>query len=271
MTHKNSTHFTKQNLKEKESRFHSLARANSSLTIWEKGSKLREKFDVLNFSKTEQKITLSVDETTYAGKSVLYAFIINGVNYFGEGDLSPLTGKKCTVDVSGELYKSERRENFRLLTYPHYEAYVQVPYELEENSNPSNVIGFDTKMTQTGLFKNFLKIVGEDEHVEVKENFAKFRVLDISVTGLAFQIGEIEKEYLENIKILKPMHLFFQEEMVVPSGEIRYIVPLIRSNGSAYKVGIQFLDVDLNLDEKLGKFINKAMRSFESDFEDFLK
>jgi hypothetical protein len=271
MTDKNSTHFTKQNLKEKESRFHTLARENSNLTIWEKGSKLREKFEVLSFLKSDQSLSLSIDETTYAGKSVLFAFVLNGVNYFGEGNLSDLSGKKCVVDVSGDLFKSERRENFRLLTYPHYETHVQIPFEADENHTPSNVIGFDTKMSQTGLFKNFLKIVGDDEKVEVKENFARFRVLDISVTGLSFQIGEMEKEYLENIRILKPMHLFFQEEMIIPSGEIRYIVPLIRSNGSAFKVGVQFLDVDLNLDQKLGKFINKAMRSFESDFEDFLK
>ncbi len=271
MTEKNSTHFTKQNTKEKESRFHSLTRSDSSLTIWEKGSKLREKFDVLAFSKKESLLSLSVNETSYSGKSVLYAFAINGVNYFGEGKLSALVGTKYTLDVSSDLFKSERRENFRLLTYPHYEAHVQVPFELDENVKPSNVIGFDTKMSQTGLFKNFLKIVGEDEKVEIKDNFAKFRVLDISVTGLSFQIGEIEKEYLEQIRILKPMHLFFQEEMTIPSGEIRYIVPLIRSNGSAFKVGVQFLDIDLNLDQKLGKIINKAMRSFESDFEDFLK
>lgn len=271
MTDKNSTHFTKQNIKEKESRFHTLAREGLSLTVWAKGSKLREIFEVHSFSKSDKILSLKINETSYAGQAILFAFILNGVNYFGEGNLSNIIDGKFKADVSGDLYKSERRDNFRLLTYPHHEAFVQVPFEMDQNINPSNVIGFDTKMSQTGLFKNFLKIVGEDEKVEIKDNFAKFRVLDISVTGLSFQIGEIEKEYLDNIRVLKPMHLFFQEEILIPSGEIRYIIPLVRSNGSAYKVGVQFLDIDLNLDQKLGKFINKAMRSFESDFEDFLK
>ena len=270
MNDKSSTHFTKQNIKEKESRFFQLEKQLSSITIWEKGNSSREKFTTIKFDKENMALVLSIGETIYTDKNILYAFSINGVNYFGQGLLKKSVAKTYRLLCDEDLFKSERRESYRLLTYPHYDVYVEIPFVEDENIAKSNVVNFETGVSQTGLFKNFLQIVGEEE-TSVKENHAKFRVLDISVSGLSFQIGEIEKEYLENKKFIKPMFLTFDEEIMIPSIEIRYIVPLIRSQGSAYKVGIQFLDIDTSLDQKLGKMITKAMRSFENDFEDFLR
>ncbi len=272
MTDKPSTHFTKQNQKEMESRFQQLESKSKTITIWEKGKSVREKFSSMKFDKSQMALLLSFDETgisNYLNSKVLYAFNINGVNYFGQGELTPVANNNYKLICNGDLFKSERRENFRLLTYPHYESYIQIP-ATEEEYEKSNVVSFQTKMSETSLFKNFLKIV-DDKDTSAKEGFTKFRVLDISVSGLAFQIGEIEKNYLEQQRVLKPVHIYFNEDILIPAIEIRYIVPLIRGNGSAYKVGVQFLDVDTTTDQRLGKLINSAMRSFESDFEDFLK
>jgi hypothetical protein len=260
----------KQNDKEKVSRFSQLEKTQVEITIWEKGSSTREKFSSIRFNKDEMILIVTTSGTSLSGKKVLYAFSINGVNYFGEAELNPSVSNTFNLDCSKDLFKSERRENFRLLTYPHYDVHIQIPFEENENIEKSNVVSFETGMSQTGLFKNFLQIVGDDDK-SIRKNHAKFRVLDLSVTGLAFQIGEIEKEYLEQKRVIPSTFLFFNEEIHLPSIEIRYIVPLIRAHGNAYKVGIQFLDVNTTLDEKLGNLITKAMRSFESDFEDFLK
>jgi predicted transport protein len=271
MTDKPSTHFMKQNDKEKVSRFSQLEKSQVEMTIWAKGSSAREKFSCIRFNKEKMHLVVTTESsTTLAEKKILYAFSINGVNYFGEGDLETSISNTFNLDCSNNLFKSERRENFRLLTYPHYDVYIQVPFEENLDVEKSNVVSFETGMSQTGLFKNFLQIVGDDDK-SIKKDHAKFRVLDISVTGLSFQIGEIEKKYLETKRVILSSFLFFNEEIHLPSVEVRYIIPLVKAQGSAYKVGIQFLDVGTTLDEKLGKIINKAMRSFEHDFEDFLK
>jgi len=270
MTEEKQTYFTKQNDKEKQSKLAQVSNAALVLTIWEKGSSVKEKFSTTEFDRNDFFLYLSSnDKSTYINKKVLYAFSINGVNYFGKGELNDLRDNRYRLDCSDDLFKSERRENFRLLTYPHHNSYIQIPLSDTEVES-SNIVDFKTKMSQTGLFKNFLEIVGDDVG-DIKEGFVKFRVLDLSVSGLAFQIGEIEKEIIEDIKELSPVFVFFNEEIEIPKLEIRYIVPMIQKSGVAYKVGAKFLDIDVNTDQHLGKLINSAMRNFESEFEDFIK
>ena len=270
MTEEKQTYFTKQNDKEKQSKLGQVSSGSLVLTIWEKGSSVKEKFHSTDFSREEYFLFInSDDKSIYANKKVLYAFSINGVNYFGKGELKSLTNNRYRLNCNDDLFKSERRDNFRLLTYPHHNSYIQIP--LKENEVEfSNLVDFKTKMSQTGLFKNFLEIVGDDVG-DIKEGFVKFRVLDLSVSGVAFQIGELEKEFLEDIEELSPIFIFFNEEVKIPKMKIRYIVPMIQKSGVAYKVGAKFLEVNTNTDQHLGMLINSAMRNFESDFEDFIK
>ena len=37
------------------------------------------------------------------------------------------------------------------------------------------------------------------------------------------------------------------------------------------KAGVQFVDVDTNLDETIASVINQTLRSAEAEFEDFIK
>ncbi len=269
MTQDKQTYFTKQNDKEKQSKLGQVGSNSLEVTVWEKGSTIREKFTASEFHREDFYLILnSTVKSDNSNKGVLYSFSINGVNFFGKGDLKELQKNRYHLSCLDDLYKSERRENFRLLTYPHHDAYIQIPVE-ESEEEASNVVDFKTKVSQTGLFKNFLDIVG-DEESNLKDGFVKFRVLDVSVTGLAFQIGEIEKEFIEKQQFIEPAFVFFKEELEIPKIEIRYIVPLIQRSGRAYKVGVKFIDIDTNIDLKLGNLINNAMRDFESEFEDFI-
>ena len=270
MTEKVSTHFTKQNEKEKISRFFHLEKNSLDVVLWEKGSDSREEFTTVKFDKDTISLIVVNKSTTLKDKKLLFSFIINGVNYFGQCELHLMRGEMYKLTPINDLYKSERRDSFRLLTYPHYEAYIYIPQSEDVNIKKSNVVSLKTGRSETGLFKNFLEIVDQNNS-DTRTGFSKFRILDISVTGLSFQVGEYEKEYLDKEKILKPIHISFKEEVSFSSAEIRYIVPLVRSASSVYKVGVQFLDVDTTTDQKLGKLISSAMRSFENDFEDFLK
>jgi len=272
MNKENSTYFTKQNRKEKESKLFQVFNNKLELIVWEKGKSYRDSFSCLDFNKENLQLVISSEKHEVSGnKNVLYTFTFNGVNYFGKGDLKEINGNRFKLDCSDDLFKSERRENFRLLTYPHHMAYVQFPQEVDEVQSENKIVSFQTGQSQTGLFKNFLNLVGEEEGEGVLEGFVKYRVLDLSVTGLAFLISELEKENLEKIKEIGPLKIEFGQDIEIPKAEVRYVIPMLNRNIKSYKVGIKFKEIDLNTDQQLGRLINDAMRDFETEFEDFLK
>ncbi len=272
MTNSNSsTSFTKQNDSEKQSRLLNIMKSDGDIVVWEKGSKSKDTFSCFNFDKSTFLVTLkTTSKTKLNGKNVLYSFVLNGVSYFGQGQFKQLETGQCTLDCSGDLFKSERRESYRLLTYPHHNVYVQIPVTAEQLKK-SNIVDINTGMSQTGLFNNFLDIVGGNQKEQMKEGFMRFRVLDISVTGLAFQITDLEKNYIAEKKEMAPIFLNFNgDEIKISNSEIRYVIPLLKRTGKAYKVGVKFKDLDINEDEFLGRKINEALRDFESEFEDFI-
>lgn len=266
-----STSFTKQNLKEKQSRINNLLKNSEFLLVWEKGQSVKEKYQCYGFDKDKLQVTLEGDsQSKLLNKPILYSFMLSGVNYFGVGTLQSIQGKLFSLDCSGDLFKSERRSTYRLLTYPHHNVYVQIPVSPEELIK-SNVINVQTGFSQTGLFKNFLEIVGGEDQEQLKEGFMRFRVLDLSVTGLAFQVSDLEKKYVDIGKKLNPIFMKFNgEEIAIPSSEVRYVIRMLKRTGKAYKVGVKFLDVDTAIDQFLGKKINDALRDFESEFEDLI-
>lgn len=265
-----TTSFIKQNLREKESRLSHICTQKKDIVIWQKGVKGREKFQAVKLDKKNQKLFIKAyTSSSLVGKEVLYSFLLNNVNYFGKSTLAK-EGANFILDCSTDMYKSERRENFRLLTYPHNYVECHIPVPQEELKH-SKVIDMRIGLSQTGLFKNFLKLVDNQEEFIASKGFAKFRVLDISVAGMSFRVGEFEKKFVNVGEELEPIFLFFNnEEILIPKAKIRHIVRLVDSRGKAYKVGLEFIDVDTNIDEQLGRLINDSLRDFESDFEEFI-
>lgn len=266
-----STSFTKQNDKEKQSRLLNITKSDGTVVVWQKGSKSKENFTAFSFDKDKLLLTLRLSHrSNLGGKDVLYSFTLSGVNYFGQGKLRNIDKDGYKLECAGDLFKSERRETYRLLTYPHHNVYVHVPVSPEEIQN-SNIVNINTGLSQTGLFNNFLDIVGEETQTKMIAGFMRFRVLDISVTGLAFQVTDLEKKFVEDGKILEPIILIFNgHQMEIPKAEVKYIIPLLNHSGKSFKVGLKFADMTINLDEELGGKINEALRDFDSEFEDFI-
>ena len=134
----------------------------------------------------------------------------------------------------------------------------------------------NTGSSQTGLFNNFLDIVNNENKQEIQPiaGNVKFRVIDISVTGLAFQFSEVEASVLNKIDaIYKNVTLEFNGEILnIPEVEKLYQLDFLARNNKSrmYKAGCRFNNIDINLDESLAKLINTTMRSVESEFEDFV-
>lgn len=268
-----NVHFEKLDRLEKQSKLFQLTQRKNFVTVWLKGNSLREKYEVTDFAREKLELFIkSTPESTMLDKEVLYSFDLSGVNFFGKGKTKLIEGETWSIDCASDLFKSERRTTYRLLTYPNYNVFAF--FKINEEYVGQNVIDFRTKQSQTGIFKDFLRIVGDDKDSLDKEGHLHFRVKDLSVTGLALEIGELEKKFFTAGEKTGKIYLNFEgQEFSIPDAKIVYVIDVIgkENKGRMFKVGVQFLKVDLGLDQKLGNLINKALRDVEDEFEDFIK
>lgn len=271
-----SVHFNKLNNKEKESKLLQLLNGSKSqVTVWEKGKSqksichiqgpLSTKFDVFVSEQSELQDLLD--------KDVLVAFSLSGLNFFAQAKCYA-DSKGTFIRFEGDFFKSERRTNFRLLTDPHHDVYIHVFLKAETEDELSNVISFNAKTSETGLFKNFLALLNSESDEFSEEGFIKIKVLDLSASGAALQLGEMEKELFEKLNsTLGKMFLDFNGKVIeVPGAKIHYINPLKSKSQktNVYKAGIEFIDVDTNFDVEISKMLNKVLRDVDKEFEDFL-
>lgn len=268
-------YFKKLTTDEKLSKIFQLSRhARAEILFWKKGAQKKETLLVDSFLRERNQInvTLSSQSKIESG-DYLFNFLLNGVQYFGSVK-AVRQGFQLSLFPSDEFYKSERRSNFRLLTYPHQQVYAYIKFKVDGQTAESNLFQFKTGLNETNLFKNFLKIV--DQEIELEESgYIKFRVIDVSVTGLALQMGEHERDLFESKKMeISNMLLDFNGKNIkIPKAKILYFLNFLANDKKTkmYKAGVEFLDIDTNLDERLSHIINKTLRSLEDEFEDFYK
>lgn len=264
---------------EKKSKLFQLANGKSSniITVWKKGQTDKYKLKATDYIRAKSEIYFSgkFDESL-VGETLLMTFELSGLHFFGKCRLQKKSNLSPCLLCDDEIYKSERRSNFRLLTYPHHKVYININVGKEEVEK-SNVLSLSTGSSETGLFNNFLEILDEssEKTAEDFEGYLSFRVIDISVTGLSFQLGKIEKQFFTELnKELGMVYIDFNGDVIrVPEAKILYIVdkPLSNSKATLYKAGIQFLNIDTNVDAQLARRINETLRSSEAEFEDFIK
>jgi hypothetical protein len=271
---KKKVHFTKITEKEKLSKLNITIRNNVEITVWIKGRSVREHYKSIELMG--HKIKVYPSKTLHlVNNDVLFKFEINGVNYFSQGKLTENKSEKsCFLTINAEMFKSERRTSYRLLTYPIYD--VQLVVSIPEVYQGSNVVDIKTGVSQTKIFKSFLNIIGQNNE---QEGYSKvsFRVQDISVTGLSFVVGDVEREYFRKGQKLTLFNIYFDGELFdVEEATIVYMIDYFQSNKKGlkqHKVGIRFENVTTNADSQLGRKINEVLRTNESndEFEDFIK
>ncbi len=269
------TYFRKLDDLEKNSRLWQMAQAKVPVIVWLKGEKQKHSFEVLEYDKELFQITSTTTTSPIPSPSdVLLSFEYKGMNFFSQVKQKVAVGGKIVFVFDGILYKSERRASFRLMTYPIYEVYSL--FSLGEGYSGGNVVQMKSGQSQTGLFKNFLKLVEpEEKQQNTNGSNLKIRVQDFSTTGLAIHVGEIEKKYFPKDSVYKNMQLLFTDEVItIPEAKVVYVVDFIGDKGlKKIKVGIHFENLPTQIDEALGRKINKLLREVDSnkDFENFLK
>ena len=273
------TYFSKLDLKEKESRLVQLGISKGQVTVWVKGDKQKHHFTVLEFDKNRNELILDSKNNIFAkGTQLLCSFELRGMFFFSEVTVNRSIVDFFLLEFKGQLFKSEKRSSYRLLTYPIYN--VNAEFDLGEAYEGGTVVDFKTRQNQTGLFKNFLNLIEapDKEVVRTKDvtQTEKFRVQDLSATGLSLHVSELESRYFSKGINFKDVKIIFPDEtIVIPDVKVVYLVDFITGERKIkkFKVGLNFPYNPTSVDENLGRKINELLREidFNKDFENFTK
>ncbi|MCM2351641.1 MAG: hypothetical protein NDI69_16600 [Bacteriovoracaceae bacterium] len=267
------TFFSKQDPSEKLSRLSLLGSSRGTVTVWIKGKKDKYNYNVFKFDKDRMELVLDAKDKIFTpGQTVLCTFELRGMNFFSEVIFQESISGFNVLQVKNTLFKSERRSSYRLLTFPLYEVWAE--FDLGEVYEGGKVVDLKSRSNQTGLFKNFLQLL-DDKTQDDTDKF-KIRVQDLSTTGMALHIGELERKYFEKDFVFQNMKIRFTDEtIVVPEVKVVYVVDYISSdkNLKKYKVGAHFSNLPPATDDLIGKKINRLLREndFNKDFENFIK
>jgi hypothetical protein len=269
------TFFSKQDLSETLSRLNLLGTSRGVVTCWLKGQKDKSTYSVLKFDPDRMEIVVDSKEKNFkANDIVLCTFELRGMNFFSEVLFQVSVSGYNVLQFKNTLFKSERRASFRLLTYPIYDVWAE--FDLGEAYKGGVVVDFKSKVNQTNLFNNFLQLVGDKKDESTNLNTLRIRTQDLSTTGVALHVGELENKYFQKDVIFNNVTLKFKDDViVVPEVRVVYVVDYISSdkNIKQYKVGLHFENMPVAIDELIGKKINVLLRQndFNKDFENFLK
>ncbi|MBA2404546.1 MAG: hypothetical protein H0V66_07235, partial [Bdellovibrionales bacterium] len=234
------TFFSKLDPMEKTSRLVQLGVSKSEVTVWVKGQKQKFNFRVLEFDKNRSEIILDTKENVFPkGTSLLCSFELRGMYFFTQVTANRSIVDHFILESKAELFKSEKRGSYRLLTFPIYEVYSE--FDLGEAYEGGKVIDLKSRTNQTTLFKNFLNLIEKKED-EKQHQTVSFRVQDLSTSGLSLHIGELESQFFSKDFIYKDVRIKFPDQIIIiPEVKVVYFVDYIADkNMKKFKVGLHF-------------------------------
>ncbi len=266
------TFFSKLDQAEKDNRLNALVNNRGKVTVWVKGQKEKQLLNTMSYDKERSLLILDTQIDVFpVNSSLLCSFEFRGMNFFATIIFQKSSGGFACLKFDTELYKSEKRSSFRLMTFPLYEVWAE--FKLDEAYEGGKVIDFKSKQSTTAIFNKFLTLIDGDNP---DSSVLKIRVQDLSTTGMALHIGELEEKYFPKDAVYKNVKIkFTDDEVNIPELRILYAVNYVGSdkNLKKFKVGIHFENLPNSLDHWLGKKINSLLRESDhnKDFENFKK
>lgn len=261
--------FVKLDQKEREVRYNTLLKKDQKVKIWLKGSQNKFEFSFDDYNQDENYLSFEKIDISLIDKEVLFNFESNGQIFFGQGYLKrePESFHLTGID---NVYKSERRKNFRLLCYPMFDIISR--FDIEDTYENQNVISFSTKENYDEIKKEFLSLYRKVDINEVG-SFARARVHDISATGIGIYIGEMEKKHFADNRIFKDVKVqFFENVLSIDEVKVVYAMPAKGELEGTYKIGMNFENLSETDEQIIVRKINQVLKEydFEKDFEDFI-
>ncbi len=268
------TFFSKLDSYEKANRLSQLGNSRGNIVIWEKGAKIKHSQMAVAFDKDQQNLVLETKTDIFPpGTKVLCSFELRGMSFFAQAVFKKSIGNDAVLEIHQELFKSEKRSSYRLMTFPMHEVWAE--FDLGEVYEGGKVVDLKSRSSQTALFKNFLNLIDQDEDL-LNKGIVRIRIQDVSATGLALHIGELESKYFAKDRIFKNVNLrFIDQDFIMPEIKVIYVVDYISGDKKIrkFKVGMHFSKNTTDLDNLIGKKINQVLRDSDQnkDFEKLIK
>ncbi len=277
--------FIKLSIDEMGPKLNGLAKQKEVIKVWIKGetSSLYRVSDYTVLKTPESAdylLTLFSEgdesDELYIGKSVLFNFTINEADYFSEGFIShDDIHKTLVMRLSESFYRTEKRDNERLLTFPHHQVYAY--FKVLNDKDESNVIELkreedklyiDYKIKQKKELKERLK-----KKISDVEDLIGFRALDISRSGIAFMINNDESKFFKDSIKYSFYILFDGDIFVVKGASLVYKVDYVGGpeGKKRFKIGLNFNPVE-NLTKHIVDLLRESSGagSIQREFEDFV-
>ena len=278
------TNFLELEIEEVITKIQMLADNKEVVKIWTKGNdssfyrlcdllvlKLPDKSDVLMsfFSEGEDR------DATLIGKKAFISFHFNEVDYFAEGMMiKDESNDKIILRLEGKVYRSEKRGNERLITFPHHQVYAYFKIIQQEESNVVSINRTDEKEYKDFKVKQKTDLKEKlSRKIDDLEDLVGFRTLDISKNGIAFVVGENESIHFKEEKKLSFYILFNNEVFLIKGSKLVYKVNYLSGseNQNRLKIGLTY-----NPSEKLTNHLSEVLSKSSSpdltqkEFEDFV-
>jgi hypothetical protein len=259
-----------------------LANNKEVVKVWAKGeeSSFYRLCDILFLNNNDKyELLLSFfsegedQDATLVGKRAYISFHFNDVDYFAEGlMIHDQSNDKMVLKLEGSVYRSEKRDNERLITFPHYQvyAYFKIITKSEENVLP---------FKKSDELPNYKEKQKEDlkkklsEKVKSIDDLVGFRTLDISRNGIAFVVNTNEEKHFKEDKKVSFYILFNNEIFLVKGAKLVYKVDYLNSGEekNTYKVGLTYNPVP-ELTKHLSDLLYQSSQTDlgQKEFEDFI-
>lgn len=281
-----SSNFIKLKVSEVTTKLKVIADNKEVVKIWTKGkeSSFYRVSDLLVLKTAEgSEVMLSFfsegedRDLTLIGKKAFLSFSFNEIDYFAEGMMiKDESHDKIILRLDVDIYRSEKRGNERLITFPHHQVYAY--FKIISDIDESNVISInkekdtdyeDLKLQRKEELKEKLS-----KRVDDVENLVGFRALDISKNGIAFLVGRKEAVHFVQDKQVSFYILFNQEIFLIKGAELVYKVDYLSGEDAAkrFKVGLTFIPIN-ELSQHLAMVLksSSALDVVQKEFEDFIE
>ena len=226
--------------------------------VWKKGETNRLELKAVKLDESELSILVhshEVDFESFRNHDLLVNFVHFGVHYFGNVKLiSDVSESKFLLDFKTDLFRCERRGNFRVSLYGKENNLFEV-YKYSLPENPGVMLREYFEKNKREQFK-VINVSGNGVAVIAPKHWnALIKVKEIykhtmlKIDGLRFEIEEAELVYSEDAGFL------YDDE----KGKL--------------KIAFSFLKIDKSTEKELVKLLTGELgeSSYDQDFEAFLK
>ncbi|OFZ36822.1 MAG: hypothetical protein A2385_09245 [Bdellovibrionales bacterium RIFOXYB1_FULL_39_21] len=95
-----------------------IAKRRINIFVWEKGHAQKDSFTPYRFNEDKSQLFVvpADKDVSLKTRDIVFNFELNQIFYFGTGAISSIGDDTFLLEVSEELYKTEKRKNFRIFT-----------------------------------------------------------------------------------------------------------------------------------------------------------